>query len=264
MKTTLESKNLSEKFSNRQREAEVLTQLVQHDPKFARAAEDALAKRYAHEMKCWSKALFYWNSGRSYGLTLADFESAAMFGLLKAAKDYDPTNGATFKTWLCHNVRSFCSDIAKRNEILLKREVQENRLAINGNDDEVKNISIEELSGDDRFAPKSLALSSRYMYNNAQILVERMIKALQDIALYGQKKERNKAERVLDYIDFFSKKSEVKEDFLENNGCSPTTLNNNIKELTNSSLKEIKEIVTRYHSKFRKKQEASVMQALVA
>lgn len=263
MKTALESKNLLERFSLRQREAEVLANFVQHNPKLAKAAVAALAKRYSRELKGWSKAMFYQNSGRSYSLTLADFEAAAMRGLQKTAEDYNPTHGATFKTWLYYSVYSFCSYIARRNETRLKMEVQESRLTTKENDDEDKIISIEELSDDDRLDPRSLSLSSWFKYKDAQRLVKWVKETLHEKALHNQKKEQNKANRVLDFIEFFLETSEVKEDFFEEYGCSPTTLNNNLKELANGALKEIKDIATRHHSKNRK-QEEKVKQTLAA
>lgn len=223
MKTRLESKNSQETL--RQREAEILTNFVQHNPQLSRVATEALAKRYAQELKVWSKTLFHQNSGRSSGLDIHDYEFAANHGLLKAALDYDIGRGTSFKSWLYTNVFSFCNDLAKKNERHMKIEVEESRFSVKEDKDsnKPKLISIDELTGDEH-----LALSAPWAeYNRSSQIAARIRSLLQKKTAESSATTQKKAQRVLEFIEHVENGGN-KVSFAEKTGCSRTTLDSNI------------------------------------
>lgn len=251
MKTTLENTNPQE--IPRQREAEVLTKLVQTNHKFARQAEDKLASLYAPELGAWSKRMEFQNSGRSAGLNSRDYQSAAARGLHKAAHDYDSSCGASFKTWLYTNVFSSCNDLAKKNEKKMKVEIEEGRFKANNSSkdsDKPEIVSLEELIKDESMAPKSQYAAPWTEYRESNQTVKRLKAIIMEKTSSKSEAVQKKAKRVQKFIKHVEDGGN-KVSFAEKTGCSRTTLDNNINFFleNNPDLKEMAKRATRFQRK---------------
>lgn len=251
MKTTLENKNPQN--SLRQREAEVLTKLVQTNPKYARQAIDKLASLYASELRVWSKHMEFQNSGRSAGLDSRDYQSAAMRGFHKAANDYDSSCGASFKTWLYTNVYSSCNDLAKKNGKKMKVEIEEGWFKANNtskDSDKPETTSLEELLKDESTTPKSEHSAPWSKYNESNQIVKRLKAIIREKTSSKSEVTQKKAKRVQKFIKHVEDGGN-KVSFAEKTGCSRTTLDSNINFFleSNPDLKEMVKRATRFQRK---------------
>ncbi|MCQ2049660.1 MAG: hypothetical protein MJZ22_01455 [Candidatus Saccharibacteria bacterium] len=251
MKTILENTNPQEAL--RQRKAEVLTKLVQTNHKFARQAEDKLASLYTPELSKWSKRMEFQNSGRSAGLNLRDYQSAAMRGFHKAAQDYDSGCGASFKTWLYTNIFSSCNDLAKKNGKKMKVEIEEGWFKANNtstNSDKPEIVSLEELIRDEYMVPKSQNAAPWTEYRESNKIVKRLKEIISEKTSCKSEVTRKKAKRVQKFIKHVEDGGN-KVSFAEKTGCSRTTLDSNINFFleSNPDLKEMVKRATRFQRK---------------
>lgn len=270
MKTTLENKNLPEILSLRQREAEVLTSIVKSGNKYSRQAVDKLAQLFAPELKKWSKDMMMQNSGRSYGLSIRDYVSAALQGLHKTATDYTPEinpitkRKSACKTWLYVNVYSSCNDLAKKNERKMEVEVSEGKLpekksskkskkVPNKELEEPKIVSLDDLLKDENTAPQSQYTGPWKKYRASNQIVKRLKAIISEKAASSGPCQK-KAQRVQEFIKHVEADGN-KVSFAEKTGCSRTTLDSNINFLLEKDpeLKEMAKQVTRFWSKDSKR-----------
>lgn len=105
------------KIDPRQSEAVLLTKNFQ---KYPREVVASLAARYRPELKRWAASCRRKYCGWRPRIPARDYEAVALDSIRAAAKNYDSSKGACFKTFLGYFVRWDCFHYAKENGDLLK------------------------------------------------------------------------------------------------------------------------------------------------